>query len=296
MIEINNVNKSYGTHLVLEDINWKIDAGHCVGLVGPNGAGKSTLLRLISGVLEPDAGLIRIEGNDVFDNPRVKEKIFFLGDEPFFFNQSSIEDMKKFYELFYPNFDDELYHSLLDDFKLDENKKINSFSKGMKRQVVLIFALASKAEIILLDEAFDGLDPLMRFKLRQYISQEIYDREILVLISSHNLRELEDICDNIVMIDGNHLKFSHSTDDVHEIYHKYQMVFSEEFDPEGFKILNPLNVSGRERIFTVILKGDRQEIEEKIKEINPALFEHNHVNLEEVFIYELEGNHNEETV
>ena len=289
MITINNVNKSYDDKLVLEDINWEISGGHCVGLVGPNGSGKSTLLRLIAGVLEPNAGLVRIEGSDVFDNPDAKRNIFFLADEPYFFNQSTIEDMKRFYKLFYPNFDEEIYTSLLNDFALDPKVKINSFSKGMKRQVILIFALAAKTDIILLDEAFDGLDPRMRFKLRQYISQEISDRNILVIISSHNLRELEDICDNIVMINNHKLLFSHSTDDVHEIYHKYQMVFDEEFDPHLFESLNPLNVSGRERIFTLILKGKKEELEEKIKALNPLIYEHNRVSLEEVFIYETEG-------
>ncbi len=290
MIQFLNVNKSYGDKLVLHDINWNLEKGHCYGLVGPNGSGKSTLLRLLSGVLETDAGIIEVNGNNVFDNAIVKEKIFFLGDEPHFFSQSTISDMKKFYSLFYPNFDESIYRNLLKDFKLNENSKINSFSKGMKRQVVLILALAAKPEILLLDEAFDGLDPLMRFKLRQYISQEISDRDLVVVISSHNLRELEDICDNIVMINNNKLQFNHTTDETQAIYHKYQMVFENNFDTEKFKALNPLNVFGKDRIFTLILKGDKEVIETQIKDLNPILFEHNPVSLEEIFIYEMEGN------
>ncbi len=288
MITINNLSKSYDTKVVLNDINLEVKSGHVVGLVGPNGSGKSTLLRLISGVLEPNAGLVRINNQDVYDNPVIKQEVFFLGDEPYFFNQSTINDMKEFYKLFYPNFDENTYLELVNDFKLDPNVRINSFSKGMKRQVVLIFALAAKTKIILLDEAFDGLDPKMRFKLRQYISQEISDRDIIVIISSHNLRELEDICDTIVMIHNNELQFSHSTDDVNSIYHKYQMVFEEEFNPENFKILNPLNVSGKERIFTLILKGDKEQLDESIKALDPLIFEHNRVSLEEIFIYEAE--------
>ena len=288
MITINNLSKSYDTKVVLNDINLEVKSGHVVGLVGPNGSGKSTLLRLISGVLEPNAGLVRINNQDVYDNPVIKQEVFFLGDEPYFFNQSTINDMKEFYKLFYPNFDENTYLELVNDFKLDPNVRINSFSKGMKRQVVLIFALAAKTKIILLDEAFDGLDPKMRFKLRQYISQEISDRDIIVIISSHNLRELEDICDTIVMIHNNELQFSHSTDDVNSIYHKYQMVFKEEFNPENFKILNPLNVSGKERIFTLILKGDKEQLDESIKALDPLIFEHNRVSLEEIFIYEVE--------
>lgn len=296
MITFHNVNKSYDDNLVLEDINWTLEAGHCYGLVGPNGSGKSTLLRMISGVLEPDAGLIEIDHQDVFDNPKVKEKMFFLGDEPYFFSQSTINDMKDFYKLFYPNFDHEMYDTLLAEFKLNPTSKLNSFSKGMKRQVVLILALASKPEILLLDEAFDGLDPIMRFKLRQYISQEISERNAIVIISSHNLRELEDICDNIVMINDKKLQFNHSTTEVHDIYHKYQMVFKDEFDTDRFKVLDPLNVSGKERIFTVILKGDQKELEEKIKTLNPMISEHNSVSLEEIFIYEMERSNHEKDV
>src|SRR5699024_5668156 len=173
---------------------------------------------------------------------------------------------------------------------------INSFSKGMKRQVVLILALASKPEILLLDEAFDGLDPIMRFKLRQYISQEISDRDAIIIISSHNLRELEDICDNILMINNKKLQINHSTTEAHDSYHKYQIVFKEEFDPKRLKELDPLNISGKERIFTVILKGERENLDKKIQSLNPMISEHNPVSLEEIFIYEMEQDKDEETI
>lgn len=288
MINFTNISKSYDDKLVLQDINWELTPGHCYGLVGPNGSGKSTILRLLSGVLKPNEGMIKINNEDVFDNPHLKEKIFFLGDEPYFFSQSTIKDMKEFYKLFYKDFDEDFYYDLLKEFKLSENVRINSFSKGMKRQVVIILALASKPEILLLDEAFDGLDPIMRFKLRQYISQEIADREIVVIISSHNLRELEDICDNIVMVNNKKLQLNHKTSEGDEVYHKYQMVFTDNFNPEGFKILDPLHISGKERIFTLVLKGDKQELDEKIETLNPMLVEHGRVSLEEIFIYEME--------
>lgn len=292
MITLENVTKSYDHKVVLESINLQLDKGHVYGLVGPNGSGKSTLLRLLTGVLKPNTGSISIDGQPVYDDPTSKGKIFFLGDEPYFFAQSTIEDMKTFYKLFYPNFDETLYEELLKEFKLNPKVKINSFSKGMKRQVVIILALASKPEILLLDEAFDGLDPIMRFKLRQYISQEISDRDAIIIISSHNLRELEDICDNILMINQNQLQINHSTTEAHDIYHKYQMVFDEAFDSEKLKTLDPLNISGKERIFTVILKGDKKVLDEKIKALNPMISEHNSVSLEEIFVYEMErANH-----
>ncbi|NLW15438.1 MAG: ABC transporter ATP-binding protein [Erysipelothrix sp.] len=296
MITFSNVKKSYGEKLVLQDINWDLKQGTCYGLVGANGSGKSTLLRLLSGVIEPDAGLVEIDGMDVFDNPNAKKKIFFLGDEPYFFNQSTIKDMKQFYQLFYPNFDNDLYLELLNDFNLNEKVKINSFSKGMKRQVVLILALACKPDILLLDEAFDGLDPIMRFKLRQYISQIISDNNAIIIISSHNLRELEDICDNIALINNNVLQLDYATIDSDNIYHKYQVVFEKEFDMDKFKPLNPLNVQGKERIFTIVLKGNKEALDEQLNKLNPMIIQHSNVSLEEIFIYEVERSKHEKTI
>src|SRR5690554_2660800 len=288
MISFSNVVKRFDEKLVLDNINWKLSKGHCYGLVGPNGSGKSTLLRLISGVIEADTGTVFVDRENVFDNPPAKEKIFFLADDPYFFPQSNMDEMRAFYQRFYPNFDVQKYQMLLEDFKLDPFTKINSFSKGMKRQVMLILGLASNPDILLLDEAFDGLDPLMRFKLRQYIAQEISENEILVVISSHNLRELEDICDHIAMINNNKLQMDSATDEMQDTYHKYQLVFKDRFDIEVLKALNPLHVSGTDRIFTMIVKGDKSEIEPSLKALNPMILEKGHASLEEIFIYETE--------
>lgn len=288
MISFSNVVKRFDEKLVLDNINWKLSKGHCYGLVGPNGSGKSTLLRLISGVIESDTGTVFVDRENVFDNPRAKEKIFFLADDPYFFPQSTMEEMRAFYQRFYPNFDVQKYQMLVEDFKLDPFTKINSFSKGMKRQVMLILGLASNPDILLLDEAFDGLDPLMRFKLRQYIAQEISENEILVVISSHNLRELEDICDHIAMINNNKLQMDSATDEMQDTYHKYQLVFKDRFDIDVLKALNPLHVSGTDRIFTMIVKGDKSEIEPSLKALDPMILEKGHASLEEIFIYETE--------
>lgn len=293
MIRFHNVNKSFDKKRILEDINWSVRPGHIVGLVGPNGSGKSTLLRLISGVIEPDCGVIQINDVDVFDNADIKKDVFFLGDDPYFFSQSTIEDMRQFYKLFYPNFSDETYFRLVHEFKLNPSERINAFSKGMKRQVVLILALASRPKILLLDEAFDGLDPIMRFRLRQIITEEVLDNNIIAIISSHNLRELEDICDTIAMINNHTLALNHSSEEVHELYHKYQVVFNEEVDPHVFDSLSPLNVTGKSRIFSIIVKGHRETCEEGIRALNPSLFEHNSVSLEEIFIYEVGGKKHE---
>lgn len=288
MISFSNVVKRFDEKLVLDNINWKLSKGHCYGLVGPNGSGKSTLLRLISGVIESDTGTVFVDRENVFDNPLAKEKIFFLADDPYFFPQSTMEEMRAFYQRFYPNFDVQKYQMLVEDFKLDPFTKINSFSKGMKRQVMLILGLASNPDVLLLDEAFDGLDPLMRFKLRQYIAQEISENEILVVISSHNLRELEDICDHIAMINNNKLQMDSATDEMQDTYHKYQLVFKDRFDIDVLKALNPLHVSGTDRIFTMIVKGDKSEIEPSLKALDPMILEKGHASLEEIFIYETE--------
>lgn len=288
MISFKNVIKKYDEKLVLDTINWDLKSGRCYGLVGPNGSGKSTILRLISGVIESESGTVTVDDQSIFDNPKIKNRIFFLADDPYFFPQSTMDDMKNFYKRFYPKFDDNLYESLIEEFKLDPKVRINSFSKGMKRQVMIILAFACKPDILLLDEAFDGLDPRMRFKLRQFISQEISESDILVIISSHNLRELEDICDHIALINNKKLQMDATTYEVQDLYHKYQMVFKEPFDIEHIKALNPTYVSGTDRIFTVVFKGDNNEAHQGLKALNPLILEEGDVSLEEVFMYETE--------
>ena len=288
MIEFINVNKKFDDKLVLEDLNLTINEGSIVGLVGPNGSGKSTLLRLLSGVLETDAGVVRIDEQNVYDNNKVKSEVFFLADDPYFFAQSTIIDIKQFYKIFYKNFSEEIFNDLLREFKLDPNAKINSFSKGMKRQVSVILAFSCQAKILLLDEAFDGLDPLMRFKLRQHITDKTYQKDGIVVISSHNLRELEDICDSVAIIDNHSVKINYSTQEYQEIYHRFQVAFSEPFDAKKFDVLNPIHVSGKSQVFTVILKGKQEELEESLRAFSPIILERSGVSLEEIYVYELE--------
>ncbi|CAM2827816.1 ABC transporter ATP-binding protein [Erysipelothrix tonsillarum] len=289
MIQFTNVNKKFDNKVILEDINITFQEGSIIGLVGKNGSGKSTLLRLISGVLHADAGVVLINDEFVYDNPAVKKNLFFVGDDPFFFSQSTIKDMQQFYKVFYKSFDDAYYYELLALFGLDEHSKINALSKGMKRQVSLLLALASKPKILLLDEAFDGLDPIMRFRIKQLLGEMILDENATIIISSHNLRELEDICDTVAIIDDNSILMNQATNDFGELYHRYQIAFEEEKNAINFDFLKPLNVSGSARIFSIILKGNRNEIETQLNAMNPLLVEHNDVTLEEIFIYEMEN-------
>ncbi|MDE8049012.1 ABC transporter ATP-binding protein [Erysipelothrix rhusiopathiae] len=293
MIRFTNVNKKFDNKIVLEDINITFEDGSIIGLVGKNGSGKSTLLRLISGVLHADAGVVLINDQLVYDNPETKKDLFFVGDDPFFFSQSTIKDMQQFYKVFYKSFDDNYYRELLSLFGLDENRKINALSKGMKRQVSLLLALASKPKILLLDEAFDGFDPIMRFRIKQLLGEMILDHNSTVIISSHNLRELEDICDTVAIIDENNIMMNQSTNDFGSIYHRYQIAFDVETKISDFDFMNPLNVTGSARIFSIILKGDREKIEADLNSMNPLLIEHNDVTLEEIFIYEMENKNHE---
>lgn len=288
MIEFINVNKKFDTKLVLKDLNLEIQEGSIVGLVGPNGSGKSTILRLLSGVLESDTGVIRVDGKNIYDNEEIKKDVFFLADDPYFFSQSSIIDMKNFYKIFYKRFDETIFNELIKEFKLDPNAKINSFSKGMKRQVSVILAFSCQAKVLLLDEAFDGLDPLMRFKLRQHITDKTYQKDGIVIISSHNLRELEDICDSVAIIDNHTIRMNHSTQEYADLYHRFQIAFDRPFDLKEFDSLNPIHVSGKSQVFTIILKGDKQELEKQLESFAPIILERSAVSLEEIYVYELE--------
>lgn len=288
MIEFINVNKKFDSKLVLEDLNLTIEEGSIVGLVGPNGSGKSTILRLLSGVLETDAGVVRIDEQNVYDNNAIKSEVFFLADDPYFFSQSTILDIRNFYKIFYKNFSEKIFTDLLQEFKLDPKARINSFSKGMKRQVSVILAFSCQAKILLLDEAFDGLDPLMRFKLRQHITDKTYKKDGIVVISSHNLRELEDICDSIAIIDDHSVKMNFSTQEYQDLYHRFQIAFKNSFDSKNFDALNPVHVSGKSQVFSVILKGKKDILENQLRSFNPIIIERTGVSLEEIYVYELE--------
>ena len=295
MIQFTNVNKSYDTKLVLENICFNLEPGSIVGLVGRNGAGKSTLLQLLSGILEPSAGVVSIDNQPIYDNPETKKEIFFVGDDVFYFNKATIKDMRQFYQVIFKNFSIERYNDLLSSFNFKEDQLISSFSKGMKRQVALIFGLSARTKVLLLDEAFDGLDPVMRFKVRQLISDDVSERDTIILISSHNLDELNDICDSILTIDGSHLHSHYQNNQYSELFHKFRIAFKDDTDVSLFDSLKPLHVDGSKKIFTVVFKGELEPIEGFLKDLNPLLLERDTLSLNEIFMYEMEST-NENTI
>ena len=290
MISLKNINKHFDTKQVLEQINWDIPKASIYGLVGPNGAGKSTLLRIISGVLKADEGTVLVNGVDVYDNPSIKKHILFVSDDPFFLPQSTIKEMRQFYELFYPSFNDSMYHSLLKKFGLSDTDKISDFSKGMKRQASIILALSCSPDILLLDEAFDGLDPVMRLNLKRIIANELMNREMTVIISSHNLRELEDICDRIALLNNHTITIQDEIESIRNQYHKIQLAYTNPIDDNVLHDLDPMYFDKRGNVYMIVLKGDLEDKMKQIKETQPVLCEEIPITMEEVFVYEMEAN------
>lgn len=290
MINLKNINKHFDDKQVLEHINWDVPKASIYGLVGPNGAGKSTLLRIISGVLKADDGTVLVNGVDVYDNPSIKKHILFVSDDPFFLPQSSIKEMRQFYELFYPSFNDSMYFSLLKKFGLSETDKISDFSKGMKRQASIILALSCSPDILLLDEAFDGLDPVMRLNLKRIIANELLNRDMTVIISSHNLRELEDICDRIALLNNHTITIQDEIESIRNQYHKIQLAYTNPIDDKVLHDLEPMYFDKRGNVYMLVLKGELDDKMKRIKETQPVLCEEIPITMEEVFVYEMEAN------
>jgi ABC-2 type transport system ATP-binding protein len=289
MIQLKQVSKSFDSTLVLDQVDWFVRKGSVFGLVGPNGAGKSTILRLISGVITPEQGVVTLDDQNVYDNPQVKQRILFLSDDPFYLHQATIGEMKEFYKIFYPSFNESMYQRLLNNFPVPTNKKINDFSKGMKRQVGLILALSVNPDVLLLDESFDGLDPVMRLTLKRFIAQEMSSREMTVVISSHNLRELEDICDQIALIDGKKVVMSGQVDTIKDEFHKFQVGFRDVLDLAGFNGLDIIHQEQVGNVFTLVIKGSLDVIKAQLESLDPALYTELPLNLEEIFVYEMEA-------
>jgi ABC-2 type transport system ATP-binding protein len=289
MIQLSHVSKSFDTKKVLDDVNWEVPQGSIFGLVGPNGAGKSTILRLISGVLLPDQGEITIAGQNVYNNPSVKKKILFVPDDPYFLPQTTLAEMKKFYEIFYPSFKESMYRKLLNNFPINEHAKISTFSKGMKRQANVILALSILPEVLLLDEAFDGLDPVMRLTLKRILTDQLMERKFTVVISSHNLRELEDICDRIALISDGKVGLNDEIENIRALYHKFQVGYTRLPEHSVFESFNPMHLEVRGNVAVLVIKGDAELLKQQLSETQPVLLDEIPITMEEVFVYEMEG-------
>lgn len=288
MLEIKNVTKAFKDKSVLDNVSLNIDHGSIFGLVGVNGAGKSTLLRSVAGIYSLDDGLVLFEGLDTYVDPEIRKRIFLVSDDPYYPYGSSIKSLKMFYKSFY-DFDEEVYQKYLNLFKLSETDNISNFSKGMKRQALLLIALACKPDLLLLDEAFDGLDPIVRVHIKNALSDLIEDNNSLIIISSHNLKELEDICDSYGILENGHIETYGDLLESKANINKYQLAFKEEVDIELFKDFDVLYKNMEGRIVTLVIKGNREDVSKKLEALNPLILDVLNVNFEELFIYEHTG-------
>lgn len=288
MITAESLFKNFDGFCALKGVNFTIDDGSIYGLVGSNGSGKSTLLRLISGVYKADGGSLTVDGDEVFNNPLAKSKIAFLGDTPYFLPQSDLNDMARFYSSLYPGFDYGEYKRLLGIFPLNCRAGLSGFSKGMQRQAALILALSLHPKYLLLDEAFDGLDVVMRRVLANLIIEGSQDKGMTVIISSHNLRELEDLCDHIALIHEGNMLVSGSIENLVGNIHKIQAVFSAVPEASVFDKLNVLKFERSGSLVQLVVRGDENEIMGYINKLSPTFAESIEPTLEEIFVYELE--------
>ena len=283
MLKLQNVSKSFDGFLALDNLTLNVPQGAVYGLVGPNGAGKTTAIRHITGVYRPDSGSVTLAGEPVFENPEAKAKIGYIPDDIFYYPAATLEDMRRFYRDIYPTFDDALFERLRDIFPLPEKSPIRRFSKGMQKQAAFHLTLAARPEMLVLDEPVDGLDPVMRRQVMSLILSEVADTGATVLISSHNLRELEDVCDHVGIMDHGKMLLERSLADMQGSTHKLQIVGD---TPPGLEVLSE-TASGRLR--TLIVRGQAWEISTKAQAVKPAYFDVLPLSLEEIFIYELGG-------
>jgi len=283
MLEMTHVTKTFGSFRALDDLSMTVPKGAVYGLVGPNGAGKSTAIRNITGVYRPDQGRITLEGMDIYENPVLKSRMGYIPDDIFYYPSASLEEMRKFYKGMYPNFDDALFERLYEVFQLPKKSPIRRFSKGMQKQAAFHLSICTRPEVLILDEPVDGLDPVMRRQVWSLILSDVAQRETTVLISSHNLRELEDICDHVGIMDHGKMLLERSLADMQGATHKLQLVGE---IPQGLEILHE-SQSGRLR--TLIVRGNVNEIAQRTNQANPAYFDILPLSLEEIFIYELGG-------
>ena len=283
MLQMNNVTKTFDGFKALDGLTLTVPKGAVYGLVGPNGAGKSTAIRHLTGIYRPDCGEILLDGAPIYENPAAKTRIGYIPDDIFYFPSATLEEMRKFYRGLYPQFDDELFGRLYEIFNLPKKSPIRRFSKGMQKQAAFHLTLCTRPDVMILDEPVDGLDPVMRRQVWSLLLSDVAQRETTVLVSSHNLRELEDVCDHVGIMDSGRILLERSLADMQGSTTKLQMVGD---TPEGLDILHETS-SGR--LKTLIVRGSMEQVQAVVQKANPVYFDLLPLSLEEIFIYELGG-------
>ena len=287
MIEVRNVMKEFDGFRALDDMSMTVPTGAVYGLVGPNGAGKSTIIRHLTGIYRQDAGEITIDGAHVFENPEVKSRIAYIPDDIFYYANASIREMMDFYRSIYPHFDAERFKKLADVFGLDPKRQMRRLSKGMQKQAAFWIAVSLRPEILILDEPVDGLDPVMRRRIWSIIMADVAENGTTVLVSSHNLRELEDVCNSVGIMNKGKIMIERSLNELQENIVKIQLALPDgESLPEGLDILHKSNTG---RLQSLIMHGTQEELTEKLQSAHPLFIDAVPLTLEEIFIYELGG-------
>ena len=289
MIQVENVVKSFDGFRALDGLTMTVPTGAIYGLVGPNGAGKSTILRHITGVYQQDSGVVLCDGETIYENPAVKEKIACIPDELYYFESASVRDMARFYKGVYPKFDSERYQKLKEIFHTVDEKRPIRLSKGMQKQAAFWLAMCCRPEILVLDEPVDGLDPVMRRQVWSLLMGDVEQEGTTVLVSSHNLRELEDVCDHVGILSRGKVLVERSLSDLQENVVKMQVVFQTNEAPKLPDDMEVLHVSQVGRIHTLIIRGKAHEVKNRLATFQPILMDALPLTLEEIFIYELGG-------
>ncbi|MGN0578757.1 MAG: ABC transporter ATP-binding protein [Ruminiclostridium sp.] len=288
MIEIKDCVMQFDDKNALDGINLTIPEGCAYGLLGSNGAGKSTLLRLLSGIYRPTSGTALIDGERVYNNVKNKQRVFFINDETVQFSNMTLTDMKNYYSRFYDSFSPELFDKLHKAIELPLKKRLNTFSKGMKRQAAVICGIACKTPYLFLDEAFDGLDPTMRIIVKQMLIDAMLDNNLTVIFSSHNLGEIDEFCDRVGLLHNGKVVFDRELDSVKGDTVKIQAAFPQPVSAEDFGDTQILHTETSGSLTYIIAKGDREAIKQSVQRLSPKLYDEIPLSLEEIFIYEME--------
>lgn len=289
MIDVSSLTKKFDLKTVLKDVSVQIEAGSIYGLLGSNGAGKTTLLKILAGILKQDSGEVHIMGQLIHENIKVKERVVFIPDLPYFFSQYTIIQLADFYRNIYPNWNQERFEKLGKLLGLDQTKKVQRFSKGMQRQVAFWLSLCTMPEVLILDEPFDGLDPVIRKKIKNLMIQDVADRNMTIIISSHNLREVEDICDHVGILHHGEFILEKNLDDLKSDIHKIQVAFKQGIPELLLTQLEVMHQEIRGSVSLLIVRGDEHDINKMIANYYPLVYDILPVTLEEIFVYEMGG-------
>ena len=291
MIEVKNVVKTFDGFRALDDLSMGVQEGAIYGLVGPNGAGKSTIIRHLTGIYRPDSGQVLVDGEDVYENPGRKARLAAIPDDWYYFPSASVLDMMRFYRGFYPSFDKDRYEKFKEVFSIPEKSLIRRLSKGMQKQVAFWLTMCCRPKYLILDEPVDGLDPVMRRQVWSLMMADVAEYGTTVLVSSHNLRELEDVCDHVGIMSRGKVLLERSLSDLQENIVKLQVVWPSAEVPVLPADLPVLHTSHVGRVYTYIVRGNAGEVSRRMEESRPMMLEALPLSLEEIFIYELGGEH-----